>query len=151
MNIASAKMEDLGALGALERACFSEAWSASTLAAALSEEKYVILLARDERSTLAVNAFGYAIGWSVGEEAELARVGVHTSMRGQGFGQKITEELLTAFRTRQVKNVFLEVRISNIAARALYAKCSFEEVGQRPNYYADGETAIIMRADLAVF
>ena len=148
MNITSATSADLGTLSALERACFDEPWTTSTLAAALSEGKYVILLARDERSTLAVSAFGYAIGWNVGEEAELARVGVHALMRGQGFGKKITDELLAAFRAREVKIVFLEVRITNIAALALYKKCGFAEVGQRPNYYADGETAIIMRADL---
>lgn len=148
MNIVAATPNDLGTLGALERACFAEPWTTSTLAAALGEEKYVILLVRDEKSTLAVDAFGYVIGWNIGDEAELARVGVHPSLRSQGFGEKITEALLEAFKERKVKTVFLEVRSSNDTALKLYKKCGFAEVGQRPKYYADGETAIIMRAAL---
>ncbi len=148
MEITAATSADLGALSALERACFGEPWNASTLAAALADGKYVTLLAREVKSPLAVNSCGYAIGWNIGEEAELARVGVRAALRGRGFGQKITEELLAAFRPRGVKIVFLEVRLSNITARSLYEKCGFKEVGQRANYYADGETAIIMRAEL---
>ena len=114
----------------------------------MGDDKYIILLALYEKSPLAVNAFGYAIGWNVGEEAELARVGVHPSLRGQGFGQKITCALLKAFQVRKVKIVFLEVRESNLAAQKLYARCGFAPVGERINYYADGETAMIMRAEL---
>jgi ribosomal-protein-alanine N-acetyltransferase len=41
---------------------------------------------------------------------------------------------------------YLEVRTSNEAARNLYAKLGFEEIGTRPNYYQDtGETAVVMR------
>ena len=36
------------------------------------------------------------------------------------------------------------MRASNGAARALYAGCGFEEVGERRRYYADGEDAVIM-------
>ena len=139
---------DLGTLGALERACFTEPWTTSTLSAALSEEKYVILLAREAKRTLAVSAFGYAIGWNVGDEAELARVGIHPSLRGQGFGNQVTKALLEVLRERAVKKVFLEVRESNLAAHKLYEKSGFVEVGQRLNYYADGETAIIMCVEL---
>jgi ribosomal-protein-alanine N-acetyltransferase len=47
--------------------------------------------------------------------------------------------------------IFLEVRPSNPVAKALYIKSGFEQVGQRPDYYAAGdgrEDAIIMRLSL---
>jgi len=43
---------------------------------------------------------------------------------------------------------FLEVRSGNLAARALYRKFGYEEVGIRKKYYSDnGEDAILMNLD----
>jgi ribosomal-protein-alanine N-acetyltransferase len=36
------------------------------------------------------------------------------------------------------------VRVSNQSAIALYRKYGFREEGRRPNYYHDGEDALIM-------
>jgi ribosomal-protein-alanine N-acetyltransferase len=42
--------------------------------------------------------------------------------------------------------VFLEVRESNTAARALYAKLGFSDAGTRPKYYSEPEeSAVVMR------
>jgi ribosomal-protein-alanine N-acetyltransferase len=42
----------------------------------------------------------------------------------------------------------LEVRLSNRAARELYARFGFKPVGVRPRYYSDnGEDALIMTTD----
>jgi ribosomal protein S18 acetylase RimI-like enzyme len=48
-----------------------------------------------------------------------------------------------------VKDVFLEVRRSNIAANRLYKALGFEEVGIRRGYYENGENAIVMHYELA--
>ena len=47
-----------------------------------------------------------------------------------------------------MKRVFLEVRVSNSAALALYLKCGFCGKFVRPRYYGDGEDAVIMAKDL---
>jgi len=44
--------------------------------------------------------------------------------------------------------VTLEVRRSNVAARSLYRKLSFEERRLRSNYYGPGEDAIVMELPL---
>ena len=44
--------------------------------------------------------------------------------------------------------VYLEVRPSNLAARALYGSLGFTETGVRPRYYGD-EDALLMTLDLA--
>ena len=47
-----------------------------------------------------------------------------------------------------VREVTLEVRLSNVPARRLYEKYGFRPVGLRPNYYSDnGEDALIMTTD----
>jgi ribosomal protein S18 acetylase RimI-like enzyme len=43
-----------------------------------------------------------------------------------------------------VRTALLEVRASNLAARAFYASSGFVAVGRRSRYYADGEDALLM-------
>jgi len=44
--------------------------------------------------------------------------------------------------------VFLEVATGNTAARALYKKFEYIEVGRRRRYYADGSDAVVLRMNL---
>ena len=81
----------------------------------------------------------------VAERAEVIDLRVLTSERRQGLGRKLLWASLTALG--DVGAVELEVRSSNVAARALYESLGFSETGLRPNYYAtaDGrEDAILM-------
>jgi ribosomal-protein-alanine N-acetyltransferase len=47
-----------------------------------------------------------------------------------------------------VTAVFLEVRPSNCAAQRLYRRLGFAVVGERRNYYANGESALVMKNEL---
>jgi ribosomal-protein-alanine N-acetyltransferase len=125
----------------LETACFSESWSGKALLSLLENSAYLVLLERDVRG----DARAYLIGWQVGEEAELARLGVAPVARGQGIGAALVEYALPIWRTAGVQSVFLEVRESNQIARRLYASRGFAEVGLRAGYYADGENALVLR------
>ena len=44
--------------------------------------------------------------------------------------------------------MFLEVAVTNDAARALYAAHGFTEAGLRRHYYTDGTDALILRSTL---
>lgn len=140
MELIRATPLHLDILVALERDCFRQAWSSATLADALGDERYIVLLAR-----LGENFCGFALGWNIGEEAELARIGVLAHWRNRQLGEELTRALCTAFKQRDAEAVFLEVREDNIPARRLYEKCGFLEIGLRKNYYEDGQNAIIMR------
>ena len=81
----------------------------------------------------------------VAERAEVIDLRVLASERRQGLGRKLLWASFTALG--DVGAVELEVRSSNVAARALYESLGFSETGLRPNYYAtaDGrEDAILM-------
>jgi len=74
-------------------------------------------------------------------EFEILNVAVRPEFRGRGIGR----ELLQAQLTRCKGHWFLEVRRSNSAARNLYKRLGFHEVGERPNYYSNpSESAIVM-------
>ncbi len=48
-----------------------------------------------------------------------------------------------------MRELYLEVRVSNTAAQRLYERYDFEEVGRRPGYYTSPvEDAIVMRKRL---
>ncbi|HTR47876.1 MAG TPA: ribosomal protein S18-alanine N-acetyltransferase [Verrucomicrobiae bacterium] len=81
-----------------------------------------------------------------GEEWELENVVVDPMFRRRGIGRALIEELMRRARQGGAKDVFLEVRESNAAARALYGKMGFREEGRRPRYYAQPEEdALLLR------
>ncbi|MHC1631876.1 MAG: GNAT family N-acetyltransferase [Methanotrichaceae archaeon] len=73
---------------------------------------------------------------------------VRPENRGRKIGRKLMIRLLDIFRKLGVLRVILEVRIGNKKAQSLYRDLGFEMVTYCPNYYPDGEAAIIMRKPL---
>jgi ribosomal-protein-alanine N-acetyltransferase len=73
------------------------------------------------------------------DEAHVLALGVDPSHRRRG----VATQLLNAALER-VRVVHLEVRVSNAAARQLYAGLHFDEVGMRERYYDDGEDAVLL-------
>ena len=85
----------------------------------------------------------------VAERAEMVDLRVLASERRRGLGRQLLWASLTALG--DVGAVELEVRSSNVAARALYESLGFSETGSRSNYYAtaDGrEDAVLMTLTL---
>jgi len=83
-------------------------------------------------------------------EWEIENIVVAGPARRHGLGVRLVGELLRLARLRGTKAIFLEVRESNRAARALYEKCGFVVIGDRKGYYRNpDEAAIIYRLDLA--
>lgn len=94
---------------------------------------------------------GYAVLMPTVEEAELLTIGVAAAQQRKGLGRAMLNEMLEMARGRGMQRVFLEVRVSNVAAIALYRSADFAEVGLRRGYYqnANGsEDALVMACDL---
>ena len=92
---------------------------------------------------------GFIVGRQVGEEAEILNLAVIVANRRKGEGRALLKAALDEFRTRQVSRVFLEVRESNEAGIAFYARHGFSKTGKRAGYYHDPEeTAIVMEMKL---
>lgn len=73
-------------------------------------------------------------------EREIVNLAVANLFRRKGIASALLRHELSRRGT-----FFLEVRESNVAARALYRKFGFVEVGRRPYYYRyPDETAIVM-------
>lgn len=66
--------------------------------------------------------------------------------RGRGLGELLLRATLDKLKQRGGREIFLEVRESNQVARRLYARCGFEKIARRKEYYDDSESAVVMRA-----
>ncbi len=102
------------------------------------------------RTALVVEQNGSVVGFIVGrqadEEWEIENIAVTGSARRCGLGSRLVGELLDLVRSGGGTSVFLEVRESNRAARSLYEKWAFIEVGRRKTYYQNpAEDALILK------
>ena len=89
---------------------------------------------------------GYAFLECVLDEATLLNITIQTERQGQGLGQALLHHCLTLLDPG-IRRILLEVRVSNQAARALYARTGFVEIARRRDYYPAGaarEDAIVM-------
>jgi len=134
---------ELGDIVDLERASFSDPWSESSFAAVLNEPAAFFAAARDAASD---RVAGYVVAWFVADEGEIANLAVREPTRRRGIGAALLDAALDEGRRRGAHAIYLEVRDSNAAARALYASRNFEEVGRRRMYYRKPvEDAIVLR------
>jgi ribosomal-protein-alanine N-acetyltransferase len=95
-------------------------------------------------------AVGYAVVLCVLDEAHLLNISVVHAVQGRGLGNRLLEYLLSTARNGGIRQFFLEVRPSNLAALALYRRAGFVEISRRKGYYPspDGrEDAIVMRLE----
>lgn len=94
---------------------------------------------------------GYGIVMIAAGEAHLLNLTVAPELQRRGIGGELTRFVLRLAADYGSATVFLEVRPSNIAARALYARMGFIEIGMRRDYYPAGdarEDAIVMERAL---
>jgi ribosomal-protein-alanine N-acetyltransferase len=83
--------------------------------------------------------------WCMVGEGHIVTIAVRPELRRQGIGELLLVTALRAAHDLAQDVVTLEYRISNTAARALYDKYGFEQVGVRTRYYSDNnEDAVLM-------
>ncbi len=88
---------------------------------------------------------GYVCFWSFDNVVQLLNIAVHPNKRGQGTGYRLLKEVIEKGVSKNMEQIWLEVRVSNRSAIGLYKKTGFVEVGLRPGYYRDThEDAITM-------
>ena len=136
-------VKDLKEIAAAEKVCFTDPWSEADFLPAFSLPSYCGLVAEEDGALL-----GYACGICVCEEAEVANIAVLPASRGKGLGASLLSALLYEAKSRGAEKCFLEVRVSNAPAVALYQKFGFTQVNVRKRYYPDGEDAFLMALNL---
>jgi len=145
ISIDIARKEDVAAISEIERAAFSDPWSARSFRDALEHPSVYFGCARSD----AGQVLGYVVAWFVADEGEIANLAVAPEGWGRGIGRALLDAALAEATQRGIESVYLEVRDSNARARRLYQSRGFEEVGRRSKYYRRPvEDAIVLRRTL---
>lgn len=82
------------------------------------------------------------------EKGHVISIAVLPHARRKGIGESLLRRAIEAIKRRGLKEVYLEVRVSNTPAINLYHKLGFKIVRRVPRYYADGEDAYVMSLQL---
>jgi ribosomal-protein-alanine N-acetyltransferase len=129
------------AVHAIEQAAFSDPWPLRDFRECVASDVVFLVAAVPE------GVAGYVIAQDAADEGEILNLAVATARQRGGIGRALVEGVLAALAERGAERIFLEVRESNAAARALYAALGFKEVGRRSRYYRRPvEDAIVLRA-----
>ena len=142
--------DQAAACAAIHAPSFAHPWSAAEFEALLTAPECVADGAFDAHGAA---LRGFVLSRRAVDEAEILTIAIAPRHRRAGLGGKLFSAHLAQLSAFGVTTLFLEVDEANVAARALYARFGFVEVGRRPAYYrtASGErsSALVMRRALA--
>lgn len=125
--------DDLSMVSDIERRSYEFPWSHGVFRDCLLAGYHCMVLERDGRVT------GYGILSIAAGEAHILNLCVDPHYRSHGFGEQLLDAILAQSRAANVREIFLEVRPSNVTALALYRKKGFHKVARRPAYYQASE------------
>ncbi len=131
---------------AVELRAYSHPWTRGNFQDALAHGYQMQLLLGGEQ------LLGYFVAMPGVDEAHLLNITVAPEFQRQGWARMLLDALQLWARGRQAQWLWLEVRVSNQRARAIYEAYGFRKVGERKRYYpAEGdvrEDAIVMSLPL---
>lgn len=136
--------EDVPEVTELEKNCFADPWSKESFLREVTQNKlasYVVITDQQKQDAIA----GYAGMWIVFDEAHITNIAVLPDYRGMSLGKRLMVRQIKDSMVAGCDKMSLEVRVSNLAAIALYRGLGFTETGIRKEYYEDNkEDALIM-------
>ena len=132
----------LDAVMAIETAAYDFPWTRGNFIDSLAAG-YPAEVLWDERRRL----LGYYVAMAGAGEMHLLNITVASAAQSRGHARYMLAGLIARCRRVQAGSLWLEVRLGNARARAIYARLGFVEVGLRRGYYPapDGQ-----REDAAV-
>ncbi len=145
MRIRPATPDDIPAMRRIAaNAATAGQWTAAQYARVFEPDPLRILLVIEEGGIQ-----GFLVAAAAGPEWEIENLAVAAPARRRGLGDALVEQFLGMVQREGAESVFLEVRESNVAARAFYEKWAFVESGRRRRYYSNPpEDAIVYRRQL---
>ncbi|MFN4359604.1 MAG: ribosomal protein S18-alanine N-acetyltransferase [Hylemonella sp.] len=132
----------LDQLLAIEQRAYPHPWTRGNFLDALKSGYHArVLLAGDE-------LLGYYVAMQGVDEVHLLNITVSPDYQQQGWGRILLDALALWARGLGAQWLWLEVRVSNTRALAIYEAHGYRRVGLRKNYYPAGhgrrEDAVVM-------
>ncbi len=156
--------DDIGAVRRIEVAAYEDAWPQTTFEQELRNAFATYLVVVDASDppafaprtpwwariigsprSLEAPVVGYCGAWFHVDQLHVVTIAVAPAYQGHGVAQRLLLECFDRAAAAELRNVALEVRPSNVRARAIYERFGFAQVGIHRAYYANnGEDALIM-------
>ncbi|TSD40406.1 ribosomal-protein-alanine N-acetyltransferase [Rhodococcus sp. KBS0724] len=120
-------------------------WSAAAFHSELEQSHTEYIVIRDNQRAVVGYAGIALLGNSFCPESEIHNIGVDPAHQGRGLGSLLLRELLS-HADKHGGPVFLDARVDNHSALALYRRHGFDVIGTRTKYYQpSGTDAYTMR------
>lgn len=97
------------------------------------------------------NLLGFSVVMPILSEWHVLNLCVDPPLHRQGVGRSLLRFIIEQARKSKIQSLWLEVRVSNAPARALYAGHGFVQVGLRKGYYPaknGREDALVLTCEL---
>jgi len=139
--IRRATKQDIPKIVEIEKVSFSDPWDKQLFLDAIdSENKYLMVAEHGGEIE------GYIVLEKVLDEGHITDLAVGGKYRKMGVASELVNDALALARGMDIKEIFLEVRGSNEAAKKLYSKFGFREIGKRKGYYPKAnEDALVLK------
>lgn len=146
-QLRTATVDDLDGIMAIEHAVFpTDAWSRDSMRSELASPHGYYLVAFDQSDPDRFVAYAGLLAPRGSHQSDIQSLAVVESARRRGLARTMVQALVAEARQRGAREVFLEVRVDNPGAQALYASLGFERLGLRKGYYQpDNVDGISMR------
>lgn len=143
VTVRQATRADLLSVFRIEKRSFAQPWPYAAFERFLGNRGFLIAERRDDDEVV-----GFVVADVVSDHGaplgHIKDIAVDPDHRGQGIGRQLLERGLSILALEGATRVKLEVRRSNEAAVRLYRRFGFETQHVHPNYYDDGEDALVM-------
>lgn len=136
------RQADLAAVHQLECASQQEPWNLQHFADELDNPVASVVLYW-HHAQLA----GFLCSWLVARELQIQNLATLPALRRCGVAARLLEHVMARSTAAGLTSAWLEVRLGNTPAIALYERFGFSACGKRSAYYPDGEDALIMTFD----
>jgi len=146
-QLRTATVDDLDGIMAIEHAVFpTDAWSRESMRSELASPHGYYLVAFDQGDPDRFVGYAGLLAPRGSHQSDIQSLAVVESARRRGLARTMVQALVAEARQRGAREVFLEVRVDNPGAQALYASLGFERLGLRKGYYQpDNVDGISMR------
>ncbi|MFH1710499.1 MAG: ribosomal protein S18-alanine N-acetyltransferase [bacterium] len=135
---------DIPGIIEIEKVSFADPWEEKLFLDAIDSKNKNVFIA-EEGACIA----GYIVLEKVLDEGHITNMAVGKKHRKKGIASRLVGKALDLAKSLDIKEIFLEVRESNVAAKKLYSKFGFEQLSRRKGYYPmTNEDALILSLKL---
>ena len=140
----------LDAVVAVELSAYEHHWTRGNFTDSLNAGYQAQLLTAGDGAGLSAQLLGYFVAMKGVDEVHLLNITVAPAHQRSGWARVMLDALAIWARGQGAQWLWLEVRVSNARAKAVYERYGFREVGLRRGYYPSGGRGFSKREDALV-